>query len=173
MYPACVHITRSKRLLQTSISMQIAENGAITFDGDSWSFNQPRVFPNTLLTIRDRYVLAPFWADHDLQTSGSVEYQIFQRQIDSSDNETLLNVSIFIRKQFPDASDYLGIWMLVVNWIAIPPCGDPTSVSTDLFLNNTLHGGQHGDLHFTSRKYLINHECLLTIVYSLLLSSVD
>jgi len=99
--------------------------------GGSWSFFVPELFPGSVFDMRNRYVLAPFWADHDARSTGSVQYQVFQCGFDSPDNAVLLFVSTFIRKQFPAAAvaEFLGTWMLVVNWIAVPPFGDPTVVS--------------------------------------------
>ena len=109
---------------------QIAENGAITFDGDGWSFYQPELFPSTIFTIRNRYVLAPFWADHDILLGGSVQYQVFQCGVSNLVDQQLEFVSIFIRKQFTDAGNFLGVWMLVVNWNELPQFdGDSMTVS--------------------------------------------
>lgn len=110
--------------------LQIAENGAITFDGDCWRFFEPELFPSLIFVTRNRYVLAPFWADHDIQFGGNVQYQVFQGGVSSLVDQQLEFVSIFIRNQFTDAGNFLGVWMLVVTWNEIPQfAGDSVTVS--------------------------------------------
>ena len=59
------------------------------------------------------YVLAPFWDDIDIETSGVITYEIFES------GYFLERVSDFIRRKRP--TSFEGTWMLVASYKKVYP----------------------------------------------------
>lgn len=85
--------------------MKVSSNGLFSF-GRSVEFFSPVLFPNS---SSYRYIIAPFWADHDPRPTGQISYEVH-----SSNTELLSVVNRFIRQQA--ATNFEGSWMLVAEW---------------------------------------------------------
>ena len=85
--------------------LQVSSNGLFSF-GRSVNFFSPVLFPNSTTY---RYMVAPFWADHDPRPSGQISYEVHNRN-----TELLSSVNRFIRQQ--TATDFNGNWLLVGEW---------------------------------------------------------
>ena len=102
-------------------------NGIISF-GDKWHFWQPSRFPTPNPWSRRGYVIAPFWSDNDLRTSGAVHYAT----VEGVQGEALLrNASDFIQRNHKtaEADQFEGLWMLVVHWDEVHPYPHGSSYS--------------------------------------------
>ena len=81
------------------------------------SFTQftPELFP-----IESLYLVAPFWADIDISVGvGAISYQTY-----STGSLLLDSVNAFISDE--EDSDFIGHWMLLVEWNNVPQFGGPT-----------------------------------------------
>ena len=101
---------------------KVGVNGIISFDRE-WPFSTPSHFPTSSYSTREGYVVAPFWADHDLRRSGAVRYGIFAVAEGGGMHELLTNVSAFIRTRNEEAeqSEFEGVWMLAAHWDQVHP----------------------------------------------------
>ena len=84
---------------------QVSSNGLFSFNR-SVNFFSPVRFPNS---SSYRYLVAPFWADHDPRPTGQISYEIHNRN-----TELLSSVNRFIRQQ--TATNFDGRWLLVAEW---------------------------------------------------------
>lgn len=103
----------------SACNCQVGTNGIISFE-EPWYFWYPQTFPTTSSRTRDRFVVAPFWADHDIRLEGEVTYQTYYF-LDRDSNAALEYVSAFIRNQSDAAESFSGRWMLVAQWTDVHP----------------------------------------------------
>ncbi len=97
--------------------MQVGTNGIISFS-NPWFFWYPETFPTTSFNTREAFVVAPFWADHDIRVEGTVSYKTYSFG-DGDSNIMLEYVSSFIRSNRNES--FTGQWMLVANWTDVHP----------------------------------------------------
>lgn len=101
------------------IGFQVGTNGVISFE-DPWAFWYPETFPTSFQATREAFVVAPFWADHDIRLEGEVSYQTYTFG-DSDSNAALEYVSAFVRSRSNTAGNFTGRWMLVAQWTDVHP----------------------------------------------------
>ena len=77
--------------------------------GRSVTVSDPVLFPGSTSIIAHSYIVAPYWANFDTTSDGSVSWWIEEDPI------YVLFVSTFIQSQFGD-EDFFGTWMLVAYW---------------------------------------------------------
>ena len=66
----------------------------------------------------DRYIVAPYWYDHDLRLEGDILYEVHELGITESE-QLLQEVSSFITSE--TGYSFNGVWMLVVFWDEVHP----------------------------------------------------
>ena len=93
----------------------MSTNGLISF-GRIVSNSDPVLFPSTAAIIAQSYIVAPFWADFDTTTGGSVTWWIEE----ASSSAAIGAVSEFIQQEYGSA-DFSATWMLVAYWEDILP----------------------------------------------------
>ncbi len=86
--------------------------------GRDGTFSSPVVFPGTSTS---NYLVAPFWARHDISTIGEVSYEVH-----NNSTGLLSIVSNFIRQEENNA--FVGTWMVVAEWRDIPQFGSTAPV---------------------------------------------
>lgn len=87
----------------------MSTNGLVSF-GRSVTVSDPVLFPGSSAIIAHSYIVAPYWADFDTTSDGSVSWWI-----EEEDSVSLGLVTDFIQSQFGD-EDFTATWMLVANW---------------------------------------------------------
>ena len=105
-------------LIITCYHLQVGNKGVISF-GRPWYFWSPEQFPTRSDSVRSRYVVAPFWSDHDTRVNGSIFYQVHNLTNDQASLLLLEKVSSFITNQ--TGGNFSGQWMLVVQWDQVHP----------------------------------------------------
>jgi len=90
----------------------VTANGFFSFGRRARYFN-PVLFPES---ASYNYLVAPFWADHDIRSSGQISYEVHT-------NYTALvsYVSTYISQQMD--TNFTGSWMLVADWNEAPKHG--------------------------------------------------
>ena len=89
--------------------------------GSSFTEYIPELFP-----INDRYLVAPFWADVDIQGGvGSISYQIY-----TSGSSEIDVINSFITSE--EGFSFTACWMLVAEWDHVSTFGGPTSEVSSL-----------------------------------------
>lgn len=73
------------------------------------------------------YLIAPFWADFDTTSGGTVSYEIHDRQ---NSPDLVGRVDSFLANEYGD-SDFQGSWMLVAFWENVQ-----SSELTDVSINS-------------------------------------
>lgn len=107
---------------------QVSWNGLITF-GRGFEGETPELFPSDDADVFWRYLLAPFWADFDVTTGGSVSYAVY-----TSNTSTLLSdVNQLIQIEGSDG-DFVGTSMLVATWTNIPSPYSEVSFTKAVFI---------------------------------------
>ena len=91
---------------------QVTANGFLSF-GRRASYFNPVLFPES---SSYNYLVAPFWADHDIRSSGQISYEVH-----SSYTALLSYVSTYISQQMD--TNFTGSWMLVADWNEAPKHG--------------------------------------------------
>lgn len=86
----------------------MSTNGLVSF-GRSVDVSDPVLFPSDSAIIAHSYIVAPYWADFDTTTGGSVSWWIEEASV------AVGYVSNFIQIQFGD-EDFTATWMLVAYW---------------------------------------------------------
>lgn len=69
--------------------------------------------------IKDSFLVAPFWNDHDLRLDGSLTYNTYRIGVSQASDYLLNNVSTFIRNK--EGVNFTGSWMLVAYWDSVHP----------------------------------------------------
>lgn len=90
----------------------MSTNGLVSF-GRSVTVSDPVLFPGSSAIIAHSYIVAPYWADFDTTSDGSVSWWI------EEDSTSVEFVSTVIQSQFED-EDFIGTWMLVAYWEDVP-----------------------------------------------------
>ena len=70
--------------------------------------------------LRRFYVIAPYWADHDIRRAGSVSYQAFERGRSQYDDTTLNRVNDYLRLT-NQAANFSGNFMILAEWNSVHP----------------------------------------------------
>lgn len=86
----------------------MSTNGLVSF-GRSVTVSDPVLFPGSSAIIAHSYIVAPYWADFDTTSDGSVSWWIEEASI------SVQFVSNFIQSQFGDEG-FTATWMLVAYW---------------------------------------------------------
>ena len=68
-----------------------------------------------------RYLVAPFWDDHDNRPLGQVSYEVHSAQ-----TPLVEEVSYFLTQKMD--TYFLATWMLLAEWNDVPPFGLTTTV---------------------------------------------
>ena len=104
----------------TLFHLQVSTNGLLSF-GRGVTYSNPALFPGI---DSYNYLVAPFWANHDIRSTGEVAFQT----INSTDDADLLSiVSTFVSQQ--QGVHFTGTWMLVADWIDVAQYGSRTGVN--------------------------------------------
>ena len=75
----------------------------------------PSPFPG-FFYLRRFYVVAPYWADHDIRRDGNVSYEIFER---SQNDSLFIRVNEFL--QLKTNSNFSGSFMIMAEWRGVHP----------------------------------------------------
>ena len=89
---------------------QINTNGIISFTSPVPTFS-PRLFP-----LRNRFLIAPFWADVDTRGSGEIYFQ------ETTDPSLLNKANVIIQRsthQVVGLSRFRPKWMLMATWYKV------------------------------------------------------
>lgn len=108
----------------------MSSNGVISFRS-GWTLYSPELFPSRNPTIRESLAVAPFWSDVDIRQQGKIYYKVYTGQNPRA-SRLLSAVSAFIALKLPEAEDFSGVWMLVVEWNEVPPFNGEDNEATDL-----------------------------------------
>lgn len=104
----------------TLFHLQVSTNGLLSF-GRGVTYSNPVLFPGM---NSYNYLVTPFWANHDIRSTGEVAFQT----INSTDDADLLSiVSTFVSQQ--QGVHFTGTWMLVAEWIGVAQYGSQTGVN--------------------------------------------
>ena len=79
----------------------------------------PSPFPGNYY-LRRFYVVAPYWADHDIRRDGNVFYETFERGRSRIDNNILDNVNRYLRLN-NEAENFTGTFMILARWQDVHP----------------------------------------------------
>ena len=66
------------------------------------------------------YLIAPYWADHDAQQTGSITWEMYSVGDRLTSDEVIERINIFIRNNTHHKS-YNGNFVFVGNWSDLPP----------------------------------------------------
>ena len=69
--------------------------------------------------LRRFYVVAPYWADHDIRRDGEVCYETFQRGRTIDENIVLDKVSSYLRIR--TSKSFIGTFMILAEWRDVYP----------------------------------------------------
>ena len=69
--------------------------------------------------LRRFYVVAPYWADHDIRREGSVSYETFERGRSENDDRILDRVNTFL--QLNGRLNFYGTFMIMAEWRDVHP----------------------------------------------------
>ena len=70
--------------------------------------------------LRRFYVVAPYWADHDIRREGSVSYETFERGRSRNSDIVLDIVSRHVRANNGE-EDFTGTFMILARWQSVHP----------------------------------------------------
>ena len=87
----------------------------------------PSLFPGYYY-LRRFYVVAPYWADHDIRRDGNVFYETFERGRSRNDDVVLDTVSHFLRLN-NEALSFSGTFMILAEWQDVHPYPHGSSYS--------------------------------------------
>ena len=83
-------------------------------------FPYPSLLPTSNAAIRNKFFVAPFWADVDLSSEGNVRYQTFEiTSEDEDETRQLQEVNDYISNE--ENANFTGTWMLLVEWADVHP----------------------------------------------------
>ena len=74
--------------------------------------------------LRRFYVVAPYWADHDIRKNGNVLYETFERGRSQNDDFTLSRVNDYLRFNNESQSNFSGTFMILAEWNGVHPYPD-------------------------------------------------
>lgn len=102
-------------------TLQVGDNGVISF-GDPFSLWVPQPFPGIDNNVRSAHVVAPYWSDNDLRREGNVSYEVFEFQkTGMHGDEVLITVSNYIMEEFGNATNFVGVYMILAEWNTVHP----------------------------------------------------
>ena len=103
--------------------LQVSTNGLLSF-GRSVTYGNPVLFPGI---NSYNYLVTPFWAKHDIASSGEVSFLT----VNSTDDAALLSiVSTFVSRQ--QGIQFSGTWMLLADWTDVAQYGSQKGVNVSL-----------------------------------------
>ena len=100
---------------------QVGTNGIISFQ-QPFTHHIPFLFPSEFTFVSSAFLLAPFWSDVDITTTGSVQYEVHTGGTDSF----ISQVSSFIADYY--GRHFIGEWLLVAQWSRVPPYPGDSSI---------------------------------------------
>ena len=109
----------------------------------------PYLFPG-FSYLRRFYVVAPYWADHDIRSEGSVFYETFERGRSQNDDIILSRVNDYLTRSNETASSFSGTFMILAEWNGVHPYPHGSS-----YLSYFLR-------YYPSLKAFTNQVCALT-----------
>ena len=68
--------------------------------------------------LRNFYVVAPYWTDHDIRSDGEVYYEVLEKGY-SKNNKVLNRVNQYIK--LTTGSDFIGTFMILAEWHNVHP----------------------------------------------------
>ena len=71
--------------------------------------------------LRRFYVIAPYWADHDIRRRGNVFYETFERGNGQNDDLVLRRVNDYLRSTDMAPSNFSGTFMILAEWNGVHP----------------------------------------------------
>ena len=80
----------------------------------------PSPFPGYYY-LRRFYVVAPYWADHDIRRDGNVFYETFERGRSQNDDSILTRVTNYLRSTNMTSPDFSGTFMILAEWDDVHP----------------------------------------------------
>lgn len=101
----------------------MSTNGLISF-GREVTASNAELFPSSSNVVSQSYILAPFWADFDTTSDGSVLWWIDSIYVDF--------ISEFIQEEYGDAA-FSATWMLIATWSVQVSLG-----VVEVFLHTTI-----------------------------------
>ena len=96
----------------------------------------PCQFPSNDPLVNSANILAPYWSDNDIRSSGNVSYGSFQYGDSVEGNNLLLYISLYIREFYPNASQFQGNYMIIADWDQVHPFPHGSSNLTNIVSNN-------------------------------------
>ena len=115
-----IHVRKQCSILQTLYQLQVCTNGLFSF-GTPQPICCPSLFTSTSPI---QPVIAPFWADINVNSGGFILYEI---HTNSTSSALLTQVNEFIQTQHQN--NFAGTWMLVAEWNNVPQFGSTRPVS--------------------------------------------
>ena len=94
-------------------SLQVGTNGVISFTRPFYYW-YPSPFPGYYY-LRRFYVVAPYWADHDIRSDGSVFYETFEKGRSRNDDDILDKVNRYLNLNNFTQS-FAGTFMILAEW---------------------------------------------------------
>ena len=112
--------------------MQIANNGIFSFN-EVYSHWSPEIFPGISSSVRNSYLVTPFWDDVDIggPDGGSIYYQVHTQSSGDPSVALLSQVNTFIQNVTND--NFTGVWVLVAKWDQVHPYPHGTFPDTILY----------------------------------------
>ena len=71
--------------------------------------------------LRRFYVVAPYWADHDIRRQGNVFYETFERGNSQNDDLVLRRVNDYLTSTDRAPSNFSGTFMILAEWNGVHP----------------------------------------------------
>ena len=105
---------RCNKLFCVRVTLQVGTNGIVSF-GKPFYFWWPHYFPG-YFWVRQRSVVAPFWADVDIRKDGMVWYRVYTDENDIVLKMASRDVQMFVK----DFETFEARWVLVATWDKVP-----------------------------------------------------
>jgi hypothetical protein len=103
----------------TQSQVYISSNGLLSFERSFTSHTPVRFSTSDTY----RYLVAPFWDDHDNRPLGQVSYEVHSAQ-----TPLVEEVSYFLTQKMD--TYFLATWMVLAEWNDVPPFGLTTTTNT-------------------------------------------
>ena len=96
----------------------------------------PHQFPSNDPLVNSANIVAPYWSDNDIRSSGNVSYGSFQYGDSDEGNHLLGYISSYIRAFYPNASQFEANYMIIAEWDQVHPFPHSSSNLTNIVSNN-------------------------------------
>jgi len=81
--------------------------------------------------VRSAHLIAPYWSDNDIRREGNVSYEVFQFQETGTHGDEVLDaVNSYIQEEFENATNFVGVYMILAEWNTVHPFPHGTNPDT-------------------------------------------